>query len=79
MKKTIEKPQDLRNTVLTISNLRILKTRKTIKDSRHMKYYKKRVFRTKEIHPITNLEIIDFDLMLSVLDKKIKKLHTNRK
>ncbi len=77
--KTIEKPQNLRNTVLTISNLRILKTRKTIKDSRHMKYYKKRVFRTKEIHPITNLEIIDFDLMLSVLDKKIKKLHTNRK
>ncbi len=76
--KVIPKPQDLRNVVLTIRNLRILKTRKTIKDSRHMRYYKKRIIRNREFHPITNLEIIDFDLMLKVLNNKVKKIHTNR-
>ena len=74
-----EVKKDLRNTLLTINNLKIFKTKKTIKQSRHMKYYKKVVIMTEQNHPIENLEIINFDLMVHILQKeKIKKLHTNK-
>lgn len=75
-----KKVSDLRNVVLTVSNLKIFKTKETIKHSRHMKYYKKVIIKNFENHPIENLEIIDFNLMVDALKTlNIKKIHTNKK
>ncbi len=72
--------KNLRNIVLTAANLKIFKTKETIKQSRHMKYYKKTIISTFESHPIENLEIIDFNLMVDTLKTlNTKKLHTNKK
>ena len=74
------KTNDLRNVVLTVSNLKIFKTKETIKHSRHMKYYKKVIIKPYESHPIENLEIISFNLMVDILKTlNIKKIHTNKK
>ena len=78
--KPMDAPKNLRNVVLTISHLKIFKTKETIRNSRHMKYYKKTIIRPFEAHPIENLKIIDFDLMVNILKKlNIKKIYTNKK
>lgn len=77
-KPDLMKPMDVRDKILTISNLKILKSKKNLSNKK-LKYYKKTIISTFEDHPIENLKIINFNLMLKTIkNTNIKKLNTNR-
>ncbi len=76
-KLDLMKPMDVRDKILTINNLKILKSKKNLL-GRCLKYYKKTIISTYEDHPIENLKIINFNLMVKAIQNtNVKKRNTN--